>query len=363
MWPTDGNDPPIGTPFYLIISRENGEIIHTWTYAGHSRPGSKRPEFIPELSKKVDATFEPVTFRHWRDVKGWGYDADSMFTRSFVKRFLPPDKQRYDEARHSWRENIDAVPILGPAILVETSQEFEEASRQPDAESIQFRYCPTADDVQRLARFRSLKRLAVISFPDAGTWWKGLGDLQTLTNLTLECFIPDELCEEIAGLNLQSLRVWQSSVSDAGLRSLTQLKELKLFDCHQTLISDVGLQAVCSATRLQWLDAGNTRVRFASDFDWQTALADVRFLNISQLDLGPQSKLSLPQFEKLGILRARGITGLHQMISGIENNDGLVELSVANSGVSIEYLERLHTLQPQCSISCELWDSNRMWLF
>jgi|GEM_PF-4605255 len=360
MWPQDANDPPIGPPFYRIIPGEQGEIIHTWTFAGHSRPGSKRPEFIPELAQKVDAKIEVVTDRHWRDVKGWCYDADSIFTRTFVKRFLQPDKQRYDEARRSWRENIEASPMPKAAILVENSRELEEASRQPDAESIQCRYCPTADDIQLLARFRSLKRLAVSSFPDTGIWWKGLGDLQTLTNLTLECFIPDELCEEIAPLNLQSLRVWQSSVSDAGLNSLTKLKNLKHFDCHQTLISDVGLQTICSASRLQWLDAGNTRVRFASDFDWQTALADVRFLNISQLDLGPQSKLSLPQFEKLGILRAGGITALEPMIAGIENNNGLMELSVANSDVSIEYLQRLHTLQPQCLISCEIREIRNM---
>jgi hypothetical protein len=121
-------------------------------------------------------------------------------------------------------------------------------------------------ELKKFARLKSLRSLNIggaLLLTDAG-----LKELQALKNLRgLYLFyapVTDAGLKELAALKeLQALDLSNTRVTDAGLKELARLKNLQALNLGPTKVTDAGLKALAGLKSLRWLNLHGTKVTAA----------------------------------------------------------------------------------------------------
>ena len=125
----------------------------------------------------------------------------------------------------------------------------------------------TDNDMERIARLKSLKRLD-LSFTyvtDVGI--EKLQALQQLEDLTLDTceFITDAAVAYLrANRGLRRLVLRGTDITDISLPYIAELTGLKLLDISYTMLGDAGLESLPALTELEDLNLGGTRISGAN---------------------------------------------------------------------------------------------------
>ena len=78
------------------------------------------------------------------------------------------------------------------------------------------------------------------------------------------------------GLELQSLALYHTRITDAGLKNLAGLSSLRTLSLGRTQVTDAGLKSLAGLKNLQSLDLSETKVTEAGVAELQKALAKVQ---------------------------------------------------------------------------------------
>jgi hypothetical protein len=118
-------------------------------------------------------------------------------------------------------------------------------------------------DLRELSRLKHLQSLNIggaLLLTDAGL--KGLAAMKDLRGLYLfHAPITDAGLKQLAALtNLQALDISSTRLTDAGLKDLAGLKQLRALNLGRTDVTDAGLKQLAGLQNLRWLNLGGTGV-------------------------------------------------------------------------------------------------------
>lgn len=205
------------------------------------------------------------------------------------------------------------------------------------------------DGLRHLAPLTELESLILISTRVRGTSFQYLENLKSLRELTLTSSeFSDEGMERIGTMtSLEELRLDDTAVTDQGMPYLEKLHELKLLNLQGSLISDQGLESITGLNQLLELYLGGTipyeglvyespisddglrllqnltEIRILHLNDTQISDAGIPFLKkmkkLRELNLADTyvTDASLPLLQRLEYLREVIVDGTEITISGI----------------------------------------------
>jgi len=193
-------------------------------------------------------------------------------------------------------------------------------------------------DVSRLKPLEALSLSSCDRVTDAGL--KSLGELTELKelDLTLTKVTGAGLAELCALKQLRSLTLLCDDIDDAGMRHLSKLKQLRYLDLSCTHVTDAGLKELSPLSDLQLL--GLTRCEVTD-----AGLKDLRhFKNLQALFL------HFTKVTDAGLKDLRALRNLHELgLNGTQVTDeGLKELSALRS---LESLSLKHTKVTEAGVS------------
>jgi hypothetical protein len=148
---------------------------------------------------------------------------------------------------------------------------------------------------------------------------------------------------------LQSLDLWGTQVTDAGIEHLKDLNGLQVLDLGGTNASDAGLEYLEDLTRLRLLYLSNTKVTDAG-------LEHLKGLQgMQNLDLGDTrvTDAGLVHLENLRSLQKLDLANTRVTDAGLEhleNLKGLRTLDLTNTRVTNAGIEALKRVLPGCNI-------------
>lgn len=120
----------------------------------------------------------------------------------------------------------------------------------------------TDKDIKGLAGLKSMTMLDVsesAKLTDAAM--KQIAALKTITDLRMEkVAVTDDGLKDLAGLELASLNLNHTGITDAGVKNLVALKSLKKLQLANTRLTDAGLKELGALNGLTILDISITNV-------------------------------------------------------------------------------------------------------
>ncbi|WP_339907125.1 hypothetical protein [Symmachiella dynata] len=164
-------------------------------------------------------------------------------------------------------------------------------------------------------------------------------------------WIPDAVDDEYLELFLRGTGVWLSDtqVSDAGLKYLHGLTNLRELDLRNTQVTDAGLEQLRGLTKLVELSLAMTQV---SDEGFQKlrGLTKLRYLDLRNTQVGDEGLAHLPGATKLENL---WLDDTQVSDAGVDHLRGLTNLQLLtlhNTQVTRAGIERLQKALPDCEI-------------
>jgi internalin A len=158
--------------------------------------------------------------------------------------------------------------------------------------------------VPHLAKFEKLQKLSLpFLVTDAGI--KELAPLTQLRTLELlGCQVTDAGLKELAPLkNLQSLMLKRTDITDAGLKELAALQNLRDLDVSITAVTDAGLKHLAPLTHLHRLDLSGNRAITDAGMKELADLENLQTLWLYVTNIGDAGLKELRGLKKLRELR------------------------------------------------------------
>jgi Ran GTPase-activating protein (RanGAP) involved in mRNA processing and transport len=182
----------------------------------------------------------------------------------------------------------------------------------------------------------------------------GFEDLEKLSGLKMldlqDNRITDITLRHLGRLvQLRSLNLGGTGISDDGLQNLVGMTGLEVLDVHNTAIGDTGVRTIVQLASLRSLAMSRTRVTDEGLAAF-AALPHLRHLDLAATgvsDTGIASLCAGNQLESLSLSYTKVTDGVLPALTGMES---LRELEIVNTGMTREGIETLRKRRPEMQL-------------
>jgi hypothetical protein len=210
---------------------------------------------------------------------------------------------------------------------------------------------PRTDDALRLFEMQpSVRRLDINDSQVTDAGLESIEGLKRLEWLDLRDapLVTDAGLKHIRGLSrLRQLLLRRTSVSDAGMVYLKDLKDLQVLDLGMTKVTDAGLKNVAELTRLRMVLFWSNKIEDAG----LTYIQRMTQLEILDLGFAPVTDAGLEKLQHLEQLHSLGLRGSAVTDAGLSHLEGLRQLRELDlyktriTDAGLKHLEGLSNLQ------------------
>ena len=161
--------------------------------------------------------------------------------------------------------------------------------------------------------------------------------------------------QHLRRLNAQSVNLFGSKITDAGLEYLKGMTKLKYLDLNSTQVTDAGLEHLKGLTKLEHLDLGGTRVTGAG-LKHLKGLTELQHLYLTSTKV---TDAGLEHLNGLAKLKFLDLNGTQVTDAGLEHLKGLTKLEclyLSSTNISDAGLEHLTGLTNLQSLGLEVTD-------
>ncbi len=227
-----------------------------------------------------------------------------------------------------------------------------------------------------LRRMRNLRTLKIIDCTVEDKWTENLAELPLLELSLAGSEVTGSCAHELARIqSLEILDLNRSNFTDDGITPLSKLPALQLLNLNNTRVTDASADAlsklqnlrtlrvawthitsdslalIAKLNKLHWLDFGNNKINSAQDLELLKTCKTLRKLNLSRCQLKNSDLVSVSRISQLDDLALDGNEISDAGIKALATLKSLKKLSILDCKVSVDGVERLKKLLPNCEIS------------
>jgi hypothetical protein len=198
-----------------------------------------------------------------------------------------------------------------------------------------------------------------VGFKTRGFFFHSLGSVQFLSNRVSDADL-EHLLPYLKRLpKLDQLILWDTQVTDDGLRHISELSELRSLDLGHLNITDAGMEQVESLTNLENLNLSDTKITDAG-LNGVGRLSQLRVLDLSNTGITDAGLACLEGLSKLQILCLQQTQITDAGLQNLQHISGLKALFLANVSISdagLKHLEGLKNLRSFWIVNTKVTDT------
>jgi Leucine-rich repeat (LRR) protein len=274
--------------------------------------------------------------------------------------------------RASWVTDLDlrrlaklsALTTLDLSLTRVTDQGMQELKNLPGVEELNLRFAEyvTDEGLSALKNWKKLKRLVLHGTKVSDTALEHISGISSLESLDLgSVMLTDVALERLTVLpNLKALTIGGNELGDAGLQALRQMPGLTYLDLSgrqgtdsnvwTISMSDVGLEAVLTLSKLQELRFGCTSIG--------VGIEGARFATVSMMGITPRWLEKMKSLKELKRLQLQGCDRIDDSaVATLATYPSLEELDLKGTAVTEKGLAALRAARPKLRLYSGPWDA------
>lgn len=300
------------------------------------------------------------------DDSGWIEAAGGTFNRNAAGKITAVN------FRASWVTDADlrrlaslpALTSLDLSLTRVTDQGMQELKNLTGVTELNLRFAEyvTDEGLSAIKNWKQLKRLVLHGTKVSDTALEHIAGISSLEVLDLgSVMLTDVALERLTVLpNLKALTIGGNELGDAGLQALRQMPGLTYLDLSgrqgtdsnvwAISMSDVGLEAVLTLTKLQELRFGCTSIG--------VGIEGARFAEVSMMGITPRWLEKMKALKELRRLKLQGCSRIDDTaVATLATYVNLEELDLKGTAVTEKGLATLRAARPKLRIFHGPWDA------